>query len=161
MNIKITQPIFKTVSVGALAGLRSASAPAIASQMLAQYKSKKLKNTSVDFMRSKSVATALKIMAVGEFVMDKLPGTPNRIKPFLLTGRCISGAFAGAVIYKAGGGKAITGALLGGVAAFTSTFASFYLRQGISKILPISDPLVGAIEDLFVVGAGISLSKMK
>jgi len=125
MNIKITQPILKTVSVGALAGLRSASASAIASHMLTQHRSKKLTDTSFDFMQSKTMATALKLIAIGEFIVDKLPTTPNRIKPFLLTGRCISGAFAGAVIYKAGGGKAITGALLGGIAAFTSTFVSF------------------------------------
>ena len=161
MNIKINQLIFKIISVGTLAGLRSASAPAIASHMLAQHRSKKLTGTSFDFMQSKTVATALKLVAIGELIVDKLPGTPNRIKPFLLTGRCISGAFTGAVIYKAGGGKATTGALIGGIAAFTSTFASFYLRGGISKIMHTADPLVGAIEDTFVVGAGISLSKMK
>ena len=105
-------------------------------------------------MQNDKVAIALKVFAVGELIGDKLPNTPNRIKPGGIAFRCLSGALAGASIYKASGNNAITGAIIGSVAAFGSTFGSYFLRKDIANRTKIFDPLVGAIEDALVIGAG-------
>jgi hypothetical protein len=67
---------------------------------------------------------------------------------------------AGASIYKASGNNVLQGALLGSVAALGSTFGSFLLRRDIVNKLNIFDPLIGAIEDALVVGAGVGLNSL-
>lgn len=143
-----------------LAGMRSASAPAITSHILSHHHSKTLERSPLNFMQSNAVATGLKFMALAEFVGDKLPSAPDRIKPIVLTARCIAGALAGAGILKASGGNAVVGALLGGTVAFASTFGSFFLRKEAVKTFGVIDPIIGAIEDALVIGAGVELATL-
>ena len=112
------------------------------------------------FMQSKTVATTLKVLALGEIAGDKLPSAPNRIKPAAISARVLSGALSGAAIYKATGSNAIAGALLGATAAFASTFGTFYLRKNVVKSSHIVDPVIGAIEDALVIGSGVGLSQL-
>ena len=156
---KISDPFGQVVGLGVLAGMRSASAPAITSHILSHHQSKNLAHSPLGFMQSKKVATILNVFAVAEFIGDKLPQAPNRIKPSALIARCLSGALAGASIYKASGNNAYTGAIIGSTAAFASTFGSFFLRNFTVKRTHLMDPLVGAIEDSLVIGAGIGLSQ--
>ncbi|GAB2689340.1 hypothetical protein GCM10027037_10120 [Mucilaginibacter koreensis] len=110
-------------------------------------------------MQSEKVATALKFFAVQEFVGDKIPGVPDRIKPLSVGFRVASGALSGASIYKANGSNAVAGALIGGSAAAISTFASFFIRKSTVKHTTLIDPVVGSLEDALVLGAGIGLTK--
>ena len=160
MKFKIAHPFWQVLGMGVLAGMRSSSAPVITSHILSHHHSKSLEKSPLRFMQSSNVATALKVMALSELVMDKLPSTPNRIKPPVLAARCLSGALAGASIFKATGNNAITGALLGGAAAFASTFGSFYLRKGTVSKTKLYDPVIGAIEDALVIGAGVGLARI-
>jgi len=140
--------------LGVLAGMRTASAPAIVSHILSHHHSKRLSKSPLRFMQNDNVAVALKIFAIGEVVGDKLPNTPNRIKPAGVTFRCLSGALAGASIYKASGNNAITGAIIGSVVAFGSTFGSYFLRKDVVNRTKVFDPMIGAMEDVLVIGAG-------
>ncbi len=108
-------------------------------------------------MQSDKMALLLKVFAVGEFIGDKLPNTPNRIKTAGVAFRCLTGSLAGASIYKVSGNNAITGALLGSVAALGATYGSYFLRKEIVSSTHIFDPIIGAIEDALVIGAGIGL----
>jgi uncharacterized membrane protein len=157
MEIKITQPLLQVVGLGVLAGMRTSSAPAITSHILSQHYSRQLAHSSLAFMQSDKVASALKIFVIAELIGDKLPSAPNRIKPVGLVARCLSGALAGACIYKASGNKGLSGALLGSAAALVSTFGSFLLRKSIVKQTRIFDPIIGAIEDALVIGAGVAM----
>jgi uncharacterized membrane protein len=159
MKLKISHPFWQVLGMGVLAGMRSSSAPVITSHILTHHHSKKLKKSPLNFMQSQGVANVLKVVALSELVMDKLPSTPNRIKPPVVAIRCLSGALAGASIYKASGGNAITGALLGASAALASTFGSFYLRKETVKKTRLFDPVIGAIEDALVIGAGVGLAR--
>jgi uncharacterized membrane protein len=158
MKLKIEKPFWQVLGVGLLAGMRSVSAPAITSHILSHHRSEKLARSPLSFMQSDAVANGLKVMAVAEFIGDKLPTAPNRIKPVVLFARCISGALAGAGILKASGGNAVVGALLGGTTAFASTFGSFLLRKSVVKNSGVIDPIIGAIEDALVIGAGVELA---
>ncbi|TSJ37264.1 DUF4126 family protein [Mucilaginibacter corticis] len=159
MDLKAERPIFQALGIGVLAGMRSASAPAITGYILSHHQSKKFAKSRLGFLQSNAVANGLKYMALAEFIGDKLPSAPNRIKPVVLAARCLSGALAGAGILKASGGNAVLGAILGGSAAFASTFGSFFLRKVTVKASGIIDPVIGAIEDALVVGAGVGLAK--
>lgn len=159
MKIIITKPHWQVITLGMLAGMRSMAAPAISSRMLSRRHNKKLDDTPLDFMQSKTTANVMSGLALGEFVGDKLPQTGNRIAPAGLIGRCISGALSGAGIYKASGGKWYTGAALGGVTAIAATFGSFYLRKAVVKHSHLVDPIIGTIEDAIVLGAGIGLTE--
>jgi len=160
MKNKIEQPLWQVVGIGLLAGMRSASAPAITGYILSHHKSKALAKSGLSFMQTNAIANGLKYMAVLEFVGDKLPFAADRIKPVSITARCLSGALAGAGIFKASGGNAWLGAFLGGSTAVASTFGSFLLRKATVKTSGIVDPIIGAIEDALVVGAGVGIARM-
>ncbi|WP_214070769.1 DUF4126 family protein [Mucilaginibacter sp. dw_454] len=160
MNLKIEKPLWQVLGIGLLAGMRSASAPAITSYILSHHKSKVFGKSRLGFLQSNTVANGLKYMALAEFIGDKLPTAPDRIKPVVLSARCISGALAGAGILKAAGGNAWVGALIGGTAAVASTFGSFFLRKATVKTSGIIDPIIGALEDALVVGAGVGIARL-
>lgn len=159
MKIIITKPHWQVISLGILASMRSISAPAIGSRMLNKRHSNQLEHTPLNFMQSAATANALSVMSIGEFVGDKLPAAPNRISPPALIGRCVSGALAGASIYKASGGAWYTGALLGSITAGIATFGSFYLRRSLVKHAHLIDPIIGSIEDAIVLGSGLALTE--
>ena len=94
MRFKIATPFWQVIGLGTLAGMRSTSAPVITSHILSHHHSKNLEHSPLSFMQSQQVAKVLKFVALGEVVGDKLPHTPNRIKPAVLTARCLSGALA-------------------------------------------------------------------
>lgn len=159
MHQKILKPFWQALALGVLAGMRANSAPAVVSHILSQQPSGQLENSPLKLLQSSKVANALKVLTLGEFVGDKLPVAGDRIKPVSVTFRSLSGLLAGTSICKANGNHALTGAVLGAAAAFGSTFGSFYLRKMIVKKTGIYDPVIGAIEDILVIGAAISLIK--
>jgi len=156
---KISHPFWQVLGIGTLAGMRTSSAPAITSQILSHHYSKGLEGSPLNFMQSKTVANTLTFLTIGEAIMDKLPSTPNRIKPAGFAFRCLSGALAGASIYKATGGNVLVGILLGSVSAAASTYLSFLARKKIVEKTKLFDPIIGAIEDALVVATGVGLVK--
>lgn len=160
MELKPLNPVWQVIGLGTLAGMRTLSAPVIATHILSNNPSKRLQKSPLRFMQSTTVAAVLKVLSVTELIADKLPSTPNRIEPAGVAGRCLSGALAGASIYKAVGGKSLTGALIGGATAIAATYGSYYLRKNVVKANHIADPLIGAAEDALVIGAGFGLTKL-
>ena len=158
MKLKISQPFWQVLGLGVLAGMRTMSAPAITSHILSHHNSGHLAKSPLDFMQSEKVALGLKVLAVGELITDKLPSTPNRTLPLGIAFRCLSGSLAGASIYKATGKNALIGAAVGSVAAFGATFGSYLLRKNTVSKFKLSDPLIGAVEDVLVIGAGVGLA---
>ena len=153
-----SKSIVQVLCVGIIAGMRSASAPAIACHVLSKNKSNELTNSSLKFMESENLATVLKVLAIGELIVDKLPSTPPRIKPAGISARVISGALSTAAISKANRNSAITGAVLGSAAALASTFFFYFLRKKMGEKFKIYDPILGVIEDILVIGTGVELS---
>lgn len=151
-------PVFKAISLGIIAGMRTFYAPAVFSHLYRMRPAKSLAQSPLAFMQSTLTSKVFKVLAAGELVGDKLPNTPNRTAIPGVAGRVLSGALVGASVYKASGRKLVTGALIGGVAAVASTYGCFFLRKAIVKSTRISDPYIGSAEDALVIGAGIALS---
>ena len=145
------------VGFATLAGMRSMSAPAFLSHYFSRQPHAGLAGSTLRFMQKPITATALKLMAAGEMAMDKLPTTPDRIAPPVLLGRLLSGALVGAAWYKSRHGNALSGGLLGGLAAVAATFVSYALRMGISEQAGVPVALVGVAEDALVLAGGAAL----
>jgi uncharacterized membrane protein len=159
MKAKPTGYFWQTLSLGILAGMRTFAAPVVVSHILSNHPAKALSGSPLKFMQSIKVATGLKIAAIGELVGDKLPFTPNRTEAGGVIGRCLSGALAGATIYKANSKNMAIGVLIGSAAAFASTFGCYFLRKTIVKNTHIDDPWIGALEDTIVISSAIVLIK--
>ena len=157
MKLKLSSPFWQAVGLGVLAGMRTTSAPAITSHLLSRHKSRILAKSPLSFMQNDKVATVFKILAVGELIGDKLPKAPNRTHPVGVVFRCIAGSLAGASLFEATGNSAFAGAVIGSVTALGSTFGSYILRKNVVNLTDAFDPLIGAIEDALVIGAGAGI----
>ncbi len=106
------------------------------------------------------------VLALGEYIGDKLPNTPARVTAFPLAGRAGFGAACGAVLATlagaTGAGMALghfqAGAsfffslLLGGVAALVGAYAGFLLRRSLTKGAGLPDFPIALAEDAVAIG---------
>ncbi len=143
---------------GVIAGMRSMSAPALASHYLSRSFSPALAGSPLRFLQSAKVATGLKVLAGTELIGDKLPGVPNRIAAPVLTFRILSGALVGAAHHVQKNQSMPTGAVLGGVGAVAGSYAFYFLRTQLAKKTTDPDWVYALLEDALMVTAGISLA---
>jgi len=97
------------------------------------------------------VAILFTLCALGEYVGDKLPRTPNRTAPVPLTSRIVFGGLVGSIAATAMRGPGLEGVVLGAVGAALGAFAGFMIRRDLVERLGCADWLVGVAEDLFAV----------
>lgn len=140
--------------MGAAAGMRSMSAPAIMSQ-LAQSGLAPLGHFPLDFLSRPATAKSMAVMAVGELIADKLPFMPKRTQAPALTARAISGGLSGAAVCSLKKRSMLTGALVGAIAAVGATYAAYNLRKWADERFNVPDPLIAIVEDAVVAGCGI------
>src|SRR5689334_20824547 len=96
--------------IGCIAGLRTFTAPALAS-WAAHLGWLNLSETWLAFFGFVWTPRILTLLAVGELVADQLPSMPSRTEPPGFGGRIVSGAISGAAVGTAGG------TMVGGMAA--------------------------------------------
>ena len=147
-----------TLGFAAITGARATSGPAFVSRYLAAGSvPPALAASPLRFLAKPGVATTLRLLLAGEVVGDKLPDAGNRIIPQQLSARALSGALVGATWYKARGGSALAGALVGSLGAAAATFATYWLRKTATEQSGLSSALTGAGEDALVLAAGRAL----
>lgn len=144
----------KAAAIGIVAGMRSASAPALVSDHLARKGGNALDGSPLAWMASPTTATVTKVLAAGELVGDKLPFTPSRLAPGPLGGRMASGALCGAVLCASERERAEVGAVVGALAAALGAWAFYHLRQSADRATGLPDPVVAVVEDALAVGGG-------
>lgn len=147
----------QAVGMGAVAGMRSMSAPALVSHQLTDNHSDALDKAGLSFMADPNVAAGLKILAAGEMVADKTPWIPDRTHPVSLVGRATSGALVGAALCAKRGESCEIGGLLGALSALAATYAMYHFRTWASKEWDVPDAVLGVVEDVLVVSAGSCL----
>jgi uncharacterized membrane protein len=136
--------------IGFVAGLRSLTAPAAAS-WAAHLGWLDLQGTPVAFMGSTAAVAIFSILAVAEYVADKLPRTPNRTKPGPLMGRILLGGLAGACISVAAGQSLLAGAAVGGMGGVIGAFAGYEARRRLVSGLKVKDGVIAILEDLVAI----------
>lgn len=152
--------LYKALAFGALAGMRSLTAPMLLSHYMSKSISNPLQHTPLRFLGTSTAALALKGLAASEMAGDKIPNAPDRIILPSLLMRSASGALVGAAVYLMNNGKAFEGAAIGAVAAMGATYGSFYLRQYLSAHTRFADPVFGVLEDALVVGSGMKAAQL-
>jgi uncharacterized membrane protein len=108
-------------------------------------------------LRSPVAQRLLVLLAVGEFVGDKLPFIPSRLEPGPLFGRMLLGALAGTAIASETRRSPALGAVLGAGGAVIGAQAGYYARVALGRATGIPDPVWGAVEDAAAVTLGMSV----
>lgn len=142
-------------AVGVIAGLRSASAPAVASTLLERGAWSGADDPVVAL--AVRFAPALRAAALAEMAADKLPMMPDRTIPPVLASRILIGALSAALLARAAARNPFVAALLGGLFAVAGAFAGLGLRRTLSDGLGIPNLPAGLIEDAVVVGGARAL----
>jgi len=152
-----TSLFLRALGLGAVAGMRSMTAPALLSYFLSHRKgSARLNSALSEPLANPAVANALGLLAVGELIVDKLPITPNRTLPPSVAFRALSGAVVGSALYESRNQSRATGAMVGALAAVAATYGAFALRRALSRKGVLPDPVLGAVEDAIALRSGVS-----
>ena len=112
------------------------------------------------FFKSSQLTNILGLLAAGEIIVDKLPGTPNRTAPLGLGARIICGAIVGGSICAAQKKSVWTGAAIGVFSAVAAAYAGQRIRQAIADKTGIPSSLLGAAEDLIAIEIGAKSLKI-
>ena len=145
------------VGIGAVAGLRALTAPAVLA-WAAERRLIRLGSSPFATIISATAAKRITDFAVSELIADKLPFTPSRLKAGPLASRIVSGAVCGATIYGVVKRPLMEGAVLGGVGAIAGAFAGYHMRKRLSRDMP--DLGVAALEDALAIGGGVLITAL-
>jgi len=136
-------PYLRAFGIGAVCGMRTMTGPA-ATRLTAHDVSRYI----------------MPVLALGEFVADKLPATPARTQPIGLIARSLAGGFAGGSVAAARGGERRIGALVGIAGAVAAAYVFMRLRREIVDRSGLPDPIVALGEDALAIGSGYLLANV-
>lgn len=147
--------LLRTLGFAALAGMRSFSPPALLSLYLSRHVLPP-GHSVAQWLKAPSTKKVVVGLALAELAADKLPNAPSRTFVPALIGRAFTGGGASALLWSLKGRPAWLGGVGGAAAAVGNTYLTFYLRQWLSRALPIpyAVSVAGLIEDavLWFVG---------
>ncbi|MCA0457989.1 MAG: DUF4126 family protein [Chloroflexi bacterium] len=136
--------------LGLVSGLRSMMGLAFFSDRAEAKTTHKNDNPALALLKRPETAAALKFMAAGEVIMDKMPFMPARTEAVPLMGRLAMGAFVGAAISKK---EWIQGAAAGAAGALVASYAAYSIRKLLHDEAHIPNVVLGIAEDAVVVKA--------
>lgn len=139
--------------IGFFAGLRSLTAPAAVAWAV-HFNWLKIEGALAHIGSGVSVII-LSVLAVAEFVADKLPNTPSRTAPVGLIARIVTGGLCGACVALGGDQSGMAGAALGSVGGVTGCFLGYFARTRIVKALRVPDIYVAIFEDLIAIAGSL------
>lgn len=148
------------VGMGAMAGMRALSAPTVMSQEMAEDGVEASASPVEQFLSSPVTSRVMPLLAVGEMVMDKMPGTHERMFPPVLLLRLVSGAAVGIAVAKQKEQPVLSFAVVGAAAALASSFALHAVREFATRKLRIPHLIAGLMEDALVATLGKQLAPM-
>jgi uncharacterized membrane protein len=153
VEFEVTPATLKTLGLAAVAGLRSMAAPALLAQAV---RCGDLDAPGFPALGYKDVSALLSLLSFGEMVADKTLLVPARTSAPALLGRLLSGAVTGSILFADEGRRSNSGAILGALSAFAAAYAGERLRTvGAQRGIP--DPILGILEDRFVLTLGTRL----
>ena len=149
-----------TPLLGVSTGVRSFTPLAVAA-WFARAGKLPLTGTWASWLGHPASVGAFTLAAVGEFVGDKLPNTPNRTSPLGLIGRLALGGMVGAVVATAFRRPVVNGIAMGVAGSAAGTYGGFYLRKGLTKGAGLPDLPVALSGDVAAVTMAVrSLSRL-
>lgn len=139
--------------MGAVAGMRSMSSPAIVSQLARSVSGQ----SPLAFLNHSVTVKSTAAAAIGEIVADKLPVLGKRTAAPSLIWRAISGALSGAAVCSLKKRPPLAGAVLGAAAAAGASYGAYELRRWAGEKFDVPDPAIAVVEDLVVGACGLLL----
>ena len=124
--------------LGVSTGMRSFTPLAVAA-WFARSGNLPVEGTWAEWLRHPAAVGLLSALAVGEFVGDKMPNTPDRTSPLGLVGRLTLGGLVGAIVATAFKRPIVGGAAMAAAGAAAGTYGGFYLRKGLTKGAGMAD----------------------
>ena len=143
-----------SLGIGFVSGLRTFTGPAVVS-WFACYGRLSLQDTPLQFMSSRAAVVIFSLLALVEYVGDKLPRTPSRTNLGPLLGRVLFGAVSGAALAVAGAQSLPVGAVLGGIGAVVGAHTGYQVRKRLVARLGVKDLYVALPEDLVAIGLAV------
>lgn len=144
------------IGIGALAGLRTMTAPAVVSWATERGWIRS-PGRHLAFLGNKRTVAIISTLAAGELAVDKLPATPNRTLPAGLVARFVSGGLSAGVLCASKKKMVAPGVLLGGLAAIAGAFIGYTARRELREKLHLSDAAIAVAEDALAAGGGVLL----
>ena len=139
--------------IGLFSGLRSLTPPAAVAWAVYLGWLKLVRPLSL--IGSLPAVIILSLLAIAEFIIDKLPNTPNRTAPLGLIARIVTGGLTGACVSFGGGRSALAGAGLGVLGGIVGCFGGYHARARLVKSLRLQDFNVALVEDLIAIGGSL------
>lgn len=140
--------------LGFSTGLRSFTAVAVTA-WFARSGKLPVTGTWASWIRHPAAVGAFTAAAVGEYVGDKLPGTPARTSAVPLIGRLALGGLVGGVVATALRRPVGAGVAMGAVGAALGTYVGFSVRRGLTKEAGLPDLPVALAGDAAAVGLAV------
>jgi uncharacterized membrane protein len=137
--------------IGIVAGLRSLTAPAVVA-WAAHLGWLNLQGSSVAFMGSTAAVAIFSLLAIGEWLADRVPGVPRRTAIAPLVARVCTAALCGACLAAAAHQSLLPACLLASVGAVIGAFAGYEIRRRLVSQLRLKDFIVAICEDLIALG---------
>ena len=96
------------------------------------------------------------LAALGEYIGDKLPGTPSRIGAIGLSGRVLFGVLVGVILAPRVGAQPAVAAIAGAAGAVAGAFGGWFVRTKLAAAVGKDWP-VANVEDWVTITASILL----
>ena len=125
-----------TPLLGVSTGLRSFT-PLAVTAWFARSGKLPVKGTWAEWIAHPAAVGLFSAAAVGEYIGDKLPNTPDRTAPLGLIGRLTLGGLVGAIVATAARRPVAGG--VGALGAAVGTYGGFYLRKGLTEGAGMAD----------------------
>ena len=132
--------------LGVVTGMRSMTAMAVLC-WFAYRGDLPLDGTWASWAAKLTTAIIFTVLALGEYVVDKLPKTPNRTAPGPLLARVVMGGLVGAIVAAGLDGSGVEAVILGVVGAVIGTFGGFLVRREMVLRFGGKDWPVAMVED--------------
>jgi len=140
--------------IGAIAGLRSLTAPAVVA-WAAHRNWLTLHGSPLAFMGSTAAVGVFTLAALGELVVDQLPSTPSRTQAPGLIARVLFGGLSGAAVAASRSQSLVLGAILGAAGGIAGAFAGYELRTRLVRALEVPDSVIACVGDAVAIGGGL------
>jgi uncharacterized membrane protein len=101
-------------------------------------------------------AIVFTLFALGEYIGDKLPQTPNRIAPGPLGARIVFGGLVGTIVVTSLHLPLIAGFALGAISAIVGAFLGFHLRRFLTVGRGLPDFPIALAEDAVTIGLSVA-----
>lgn len=151
--------IATAVGLGAVTGMRSMTGVAMAARELADrpdgWIQRRRQGPLEAWLAKDVVAAGLTVAAAGELLVDKLPGTQDRIASGSLVGRGLIGGLVGALAARED--APLLGAAVGAAAAVAASYGAWFLRREVARVTFLPDPAIALAEDALAISAAREL----